>query len=335
MGALDLTSNESGEALRIEQLPKTALQAIYHAVTGKTETLTKSLNGNVIVRTADIDRLFGMIVEKSGHYDLKFQPTVTVVVKCGNGKSVTYSSWERYQALRVDNHDVTSDVNLKLEFVIKLPNTDQAQRFTINVAIDSSLPIISSESFQKRLHRNFGAFVLLTEPWNSVEISIDFVDFLVAKIFCGVVEDWFKTLSKSTQPRFNSMLLENFPTLSSIMGQFGRIGMATFLASYAFFNRNGEFRLGSAIEVVSIALVIWSILVVLDRAVTAFIFSRISRNIIPTVVLITDADVKEYDALVEKRNSGTTTIFSIAASGIVAILLNVVASFIYSYMSSH
>jgi len=47
-------------AVSISSLPKTALQAIYHAATGKTESLTKDITGNVVINVGDIDRLFEM-----------------------------------------------------------------------------------------------------------------------------------------------------------------------------------------------------------------------------------------------------------------------------------
>ena len=53
---------------------------------------------------ADFDRLYGMLVDQLGIHEKVIEPTVTVVVKHANGKTVTYSSWERFNALRVNNH---------------------------------------------------------------------------------------------------------------------------------------------------------------------------------------------------------------------------------------
>jgi hypothetical protein len=83
---------QESDALSLDSLPKTALQAIYHAVTGKTESMSKSLRGNVLVTSADFDRLYQMLREQMGHYTLLAEPTVTVVVKCDSSRTVTYSS---------------------------------------------------------------------------------------------------------------------------------------------------------------------------------------------------------------------------------------------------
>ena len=120
--------NAYDQHLPIDRLPKTALQAIYHAVTGKTENMTKELKGSVVINYSDIDILYGMVMDQLGHYDPICPPTVTLVVRHAEEKSVTYSSWERFKVLQTHHLDVTSEVIIKFEFVIRLPNTSTDQR---------------------------------------------------------------------------------------------------------------------------------------------------------------------------------------------------------------
>jgi hypothetical protein len=78
----------------VELLPKTALQALYHAVTGKTETYSKTLSNNVIITYREVEQLYLRISQQIGHYELVADPTVTVVVKHSDSKKLQYSSWE-------------------------------------------------------------------------------------------------------------------------------------------------------------------------------------------------------------------------------------------------
>jgi len=200
-----------GDIVQIDSLPKTALQAIYHAVTGKTESLSKNINGNVIISSADIDRLYEMLLDQLAIHEKVIEPTCTVVVKNENQRSTTYSSWERFKALRVSNHDVTSEITLKLEFVIKLPETPNPQRCIVNVNLDSALPIINKDkSKEPPSPQDLGFIIVVGSNWRTVSLSIDFVDFLVAKAFMAVVEEWFSTLNKTPINRFNDILLKNF-----------------------------------------------------------------------------------------------------------------------------
>lgn len=86
-GTDDLRDANSAAVVPLDSLPKTALQAVYHAVTGKTENLAKEFRGNVIVTADDIDRLHAMLLDQLGLHGPALGPTVTVVVKHSNQRA--------------------------------------------------------------------------------------------------------------------------------------------------------------------------------------------------------------------------------------------------------
>ncbi|MGU3495580.1 hypothetical protein ACLBXM_16190 [Xanthobacteraceae bacterium A53D] len=251
----------NSESISLESMPKTALQAIYHAVTGKTENFTKYINGNVIVRSADIDNLYQMICDQMGHYSMPVSPTVTVIVKCANGKSITYSSWERYERIRVSLNEVTSEISLKIEFLVDLPNTPQPQRLILNVNVDSSLPILQKRNDPIEGEMDgFSLYLFTRSEWRTVELSIDFVDYMVAKIFSSVVEEWFATLKVTPRPYLNNFLMKNQMAIRSTLAQTSRVGMAAFLLTYAFSGSKESFEIDKILIVISISMMIWSML---------------------------------------------------------------------------
>ena len=165
-----------------ETLPRTALQALYHAVTGKTDNLSKILHGNVFICYQDFERLYERLQQQVEHYDLLSSPTVSVVLKQANSKSQTYSSWEKFREFQINAFEITSEVSIKLEFLAKLPSTVTPQRCVVNVSLDSGLPVIH-ENFKQNASSEFLSFFFpISQNFPTVEISIDFVDFLVAKI---------------------------------------------------------------------------------------------------------------------------------------------------------
>lgn len=86
----------------LSTLPKTAIQAIYHAVTGKTENLSKWLNRNVIIRQSDVCSLYAMLQDQWNIHPLLSEPTTTIILNDEHDRKVQYSSWSRFQALQVD-----------------------------------------------------------------------------------------------------------------------------------------------------------------------------------------------------------------------------------------
>lgn len=169
----NLDRNPDSE-LALQNLPKGALQAIYHAVTGKTESLSRDLSGNVICTTADLDRLQGMLLDQFDIYPKEVGPTTTIVVKTADDQAITYSSWERFKVLRVDAHDITSEVIIKNESIFRLPNTPTPQRCIVNITIDSSLPLISKTKEEDDDDaEGFIYFLAIRPNWKTVSIKID------------------------------------------------------------------------------------------------------------------------------------------------------------------
>jgi hypothetical protein len=255
------------------------------------------------------------------------------VVKHANQKSVTYSSWERFKVLRVNNHDITSDLSLKLEFVIQLPNTPRPQRCIVNVLLDSSLPIIHKHKEKAEEAEALGFLFVIMREWNSVKISIDFVDFLIAKSFTTNVEEWFTTLKKTPIKKYNRFLLRYHDVFRTTLGQFGRIGMAAYLGAYAFFSRGDLHSLYQITSAVSVGLLIWASIVIFETTMMKHLFRRISSNIVPTIILLTDADDSAYTDVREALNSPVNTLFGFIGTIALSLTLNVLASYLFTYFS--
>lgn len=313
------------------QSSRSALQAIYHAVTGKTENYSKAIDGNVVVKKDDIENLYERLRQQIEHYDLLADPTVTVVVKNENNKTVTYSSWERFNALRVNNHDLTSQFLLKIEMVIRLPKTETDQRFIISISIDSGLPVLHSNDYQQ-IDVFADVFAFFARNFRTVEISIDFVDFLIAKIFSASVEERFETLEKAPKPRFTGFLQRNIRTINSLLHQSGRIGAALYIAAFAYLSRDKLVDPQYVAYSISIVIVIFSAVSLINMYVSRSISRRITRNMIPSVIIISNGDVLAYDAARAKLNSSTLTMLRIGITIIFSIGINVISSYIYSIL---
>ena len=167
-----LDSQGANHAITLGELPNSALQAIYHAVTGKTESMSRDLYENVVVRFHDIKNIVSQIVDQLKIHKNICDPTITIVTKYDNEKSVTHSSWERFEKLQENHSDVTSEITIKIETVIKIPNTVSDQRITINLNIDSAMPIIMEDRKKNHEKFDFGFFVFVRNPWRTVTYKL-------------------------------------------------------------------------------------------------------------------------------------------------------------------
>jgi hypothetical protein len=207
---------ESPTSMPMELLPKTALQALYHAVTGKTETYSKTLKKNVIITYHSFEQLYCRIRQQIDHYTLLADPTVTVIVKNADSKKLQYSSWDRFQDFSINSPDITSELIIKFEFIVQLANTPTPQRCIVNVSLDSELPVVEARGKDRHDLFMLEFMGFLATDYRTVEISIDFVDFLIAKIFCGVIEEWFLTLDIAPTSKLTTFLIKKADLVRSI-----------------------------------------------------------------------------------------------------------------------
>ena len=195
----------------LDNLPPSALQALYHSVTGRTENYSNSLRRNVIIDAADIDQLHDLVDQQISVYNIQAGPTVNVIMTHGDDKKVRYSSWSRWKTLPVNVRSITSDITIRWEFVFQLPNTNTSQRCVINVTMDSGLPLIEHhDDDDELLGTPFIRFFPFARKYRTVVISIDFVDYLVAKTFSGFIGKWFDGLTAVKTPRWTVFITKHF-----------------------------------------------------------------------------------------------------------------------------
>lgn len=158
------------------------------------------------------------------------------------------------------------------------------------------------------------------------------MDFLIAKIFCGVIEEWFLTLDPVPRSKLTTFLVKRSDVIRSVIGQFGRLGSAAFLFGYTWFSDGAISSIGKLAYAASIALFMWSLIAILTTSVNKFVAKRLFCNIVPSVILLTDADIKAYEEIKRGLNSSRKTIGAVAGMAVLNIGLNLVASYIYTLL---
>jgi hypothetical protein len=72
-GILDMSdaraAQDRGDVLVIDRAPIGAIQALYHAATGKIENLKKGFTKNFVVRKNDLEQLHYRILQQLDHFE--------------------------------------------------------------------------------------------------------------------------------------------------------------------------------------------------------------------------------------------------------------------------
>lgn len=326
----DVIPGSGSPSVQLSELPPSAIQAIYHAMTGKTESMSRDLRENVIVNYDDVKNVVRQIKDQIHLHHNQCEPTITVVVKHENDKSVTYSSWERFDTLQSSHMDVTSEIIIKFETVIRIPNTVSDQRIIIDLDIDSALPILCAEAKKDKDRIDFGYLIFTRSKWKTVSYKIDFVDFLVAKNFSDTIDQWFESLSKQDNSPVWRKIIAKMPVIDRITKQFGYLGASAFLLGLVIFMGKENIELSDLIIGISILLVILSIYNVIRVNIIDNIFKKSVYNLLPSVILINKKDSREFDNIIKNRKSIISSTLSILTAAIGNIALNILASYVYS-----
>lgn len=314
----------------IGSLPKSAIQAIYHAVTGKTERYSKTLKGSVSIKFEDLQRLFDRMKQEIEHLDLLADPTVTVLIKTADSKAIRHSSWEHFQHLQENTIDVTSEVILKVEMVLKVKASDTPQRLVITIILDSGLPLLGERENTNDV--GFLEFMLSLSPkWNTCKVSVDFVDFVLSQRFVACAERWFAELQGLPTSKLNGFIARRWRAIRDAIQASGYIGMATFLASYTYF-RGQDISTSEILFCSSIALALFGVWSASWGNIYIALVNRLTSNIFPTVILLTEGDKRKFKELSEKRNSPRNTLFILGGSILTNLLVNLTSSYLYTLL---
>lgn len=304
------------------------IQAIYHAATGKTENLSKRYTRNVIVRKGDLDQLKYKLKQQLDLHELVVEPTISIKAIFNNEEQQQYSSWERFSALETSRTEITSEIIVRYEFLIKLPNsTEKPQRYIVTVDIDSHLPLVAD----KPTHIEIPWFVIRKFP--TITISIDFIDYLLAKNLQHVIEGWHHALEEVKSPNWVEWCCAKQLNWRFLLSRIGYLGSAGFIGMYLW-QRGGVINSVGELGYLIAVLICFSVFTNIATTYIGIWFSEtIHRSLVPSTILLTVGDERAFSKVTKEQSKSFTHMFSAVGGTLLAIIVNVAASFLYSWMT--
>lgn len=293
----------------LQSWPISAVQAMYHAVTGKTESISKELTRNVHMSLDDLRILHTKIMQKREHFKAPAPPTVTVVAKMHNNQSFRYSSWERFQMLEVASNDITSELSIKYEFLIQLPDVETIQRCIINVTIDSKLPMLK-EDIEQELEDDFYYFMTL-DRIPTLGVRVEFVDFLIGKEFQQIIEEWFNQLPEVRSPRWAVNLSKMGRRKIAIFSNINYLAISLYLFIVPKFYPMVIVTVNDAIVFAATACALFLVSRALTTQIAWLMAKHISTVVVPSLVVFTRGDKDIANMILERQKKSKAKIFGV------------------------
>lgn len=188
------------------------LQNIYNEITGKREELEKSYRNPFQLTYDDLEQLNIKINQMYEQYNIK-SSNCSVSVIYNKDTKETFSSFERFKLINVKSLSETERIVINYNFLVILPKICRPQSYEIEIGLVSKISMSKSMPSPIRSRLGLLKFMLGT----TAHVSIKYVDYLVARNFQDVIDEFIKGLKSSKQNSVLKFIIEKsqwVPTLT-------------------------------------------------------------------------------------------------------------------------
>lgn len=177
------------------------VQQVYKEITGKTELISQRFEINHLATFEDLENLNRKIHQLLEQYSVEHQ-SCSITFFHENEASERYSSLERARLHEAASLSPTEGVAIEYDFLIVLPKARQPQPYKITINLGSRLVLL--EKMRKQRSLNSRVWRFLTSDTGGV--SIEYVDYAVARNMRDAVAQWFGGLNQIEAPWWISVL---------------------------------------------------------------------------------------------------------------------------------
>ncbi len=201
------------------------VQAIYHVVTGKTETISKQFTENYKIEFEDIVQLHTKCVQMCTQWDVISQNENITFYHADNSKE-RFTSIERLELYNRSHTSPIETVTYEYNVLVKSPNVDKPQPYKVNVKITSGIAL-APETVPKAI----GIAIIRFFSGAAISLNVEYVDYVIARNIISTLDSWVQEIeiTKSNKilkllqqfshwiPRFSGILILCLATLSGIL----------------------------------------------------------------------------------------------------------------------
>ena len=175
-------------------LPVAVMQVLYHEITGKTETLSKSFKKPSKVTKNDIEQLSIKLHQVCGQFSV-IGENCTYTVGHVNSMTQKFSSLEKFNQYDESIPFAIDNITVEFSALIEVPATKKHYQYKVEVVIEL-YELKNKDDIQ------IPDFILSFLDFESMRISIEYVDYVVARTFLATAEEWVEGLEKIHNNRF-------------------------------------------------------------------------------------------------------------------------------------
>lgn len=174
-------------------------QDIYHQITGRTEQISQKYTENVLLDFSEIEQLHYKIMQLCDvHTVIASNEVVTVFHE--KERKEQFTSFERFKAYNSNATKPTVSVVLRYNFSILLSDRKQPQEYIVTIRLASRVAILNAMEGEVPPFMR-GRFLGLSRL-HTAEISVEYVDYVVARSFLEAFDEWIQGCSSEPKSKY-------------------------------------------------------------------------------------------------------------------------------------
>jgi hypothetical protein len=183
-----------GESSAATAVSIQTLQGIYNELTGKSEKVSRSYSTPIQVTFPDLEHLNHKISQVCEQYNL-LQGACSISLYYTDDSRDNFSSFDRFRLHACGSSVSVESVLFKYNFLVILPKTKKPQTYEISIRLASRTAVA------KRMSDEFYAVSHLFRVMGNrtATVDIEYVDYMVARNFLSLIDEWFKTIPAATE----------------------------------------------------------------------------------------------------------------------------------------
>ena len=177
------------------------VQQIYHEITGQKEELSGTYRANHIAGLPELNQINNKIEQACEQYNVVGKNCSVTVYFVDDQKQV-FSSFSRFSSIDTSSPSAIERILIKYDLLVVLPLVGTPQPYEIEIDISSRAAAIERrKQFEDDSALFFGFYLPATGS-----VSITYVDYVVARTFKQIVDDWFATLPSTSEGKVGTWL---------------------------------------------------------------------------------------------------------------------------------
>ncbi|MGD1826410.1 hypothetical protein A203_13960 [Chromobacterium violaceum] len=232
----NLIEHDGGDGDRVEvvcvgdgesPVPLKIYQDIYQQITGRTEQIRKRYSENLLMEMQDIEQLNHHILQLCDIHNV-IASNVVVSVFHEKERKEQFTSFERFRLYNANSTSPTVSLVIKYSFSIIPGGLERPQEYSLTIRL------ISRVAMMKKIEQDAPPFAIFQVvnlfSLNTAEVTVDYVDYVIARGFLEAFEEWVDGCRKIPTMTWLNFLRK----WSHLTPSFARIFMGMLISIFAF-----------------------------------------------------------------------------------------------------